>query len=249
MTDVRPDVEILEQFVELGEEMLRSRSGGELTHFQVVTLGFLVRSMRDARAVILLCRQDFTEQALVLARSIWEAAVTVEYIRREDPEERALLYIEYDPVLRWRMLQKAVRNPDLRGSVSFLEAQQTRKQEFADLERRYHAVQARYPKPRYWSGKSLRAMAENLEILSDYLFAYSWMSEQAHVEVTAIGRQFALQGSNTLRENIPDYRAPAVVMAGWISVVLEGFNEAFGLSCAPRIEAVARRLGEEEGVG
>jgi len=244
----QPGLELLKQLESLAEEMLRARTGGEASAFQVVSLGFLARSWRDLQGVLLLCREGLTEQGLVVARSIWEAAVTLEYIRRA-PEERARLYIEYDPVLRWRMLQKAERNPELKASAALLEARESRKQEFEQLHQQFRAVRDKYPNTRYWSGKSLRALAQDLGVEGDYDFVYSWISEQAHVEVTAIGRQFKPKELNAVGIDFPDYLAPAVVIASWASVILEAYNEAFKLAFAPRIKSILTGLAEEASAG
>jgi hypothetical protein len=81
-------------------------------------LSFLfAKSYKTTRASLLLCKSGYSEDALILARVNFEAALWALYIFKEkrDAEEKAIAFIKYDAIERKEKLSKLLREYEDEG--------------------------------------------------------------------------------------------------------------------------------------
>ncbi len=157
----------------LAGDMAESRPVLFRTAFDGLSSFFFSRSSKTFSAILILCQRGFGEDAAVLCRSLVENVVNFLYIR-QDPAERADLYLEYEYVLRHTYVEMLAATGSLDGLA--VRDENARK----ELRELYESVKKRYPNRHLWSGKSLRVMADDVGLSAHYRFAYKYFSDLAH---------------------------------------------------------------------
>ena len=154
---------------------------------------FLMHSRASAESLLILHARFGDEwfpatTGYVIVRSLFEADVTVHYISR-DPATRSKAYIEYEHVLNKQMMDAVVRHKtsndsSWRDGLAF-----TFEHEYAPKKTRIDSEYARVQglfkdakgKPfRSWSGKTIRAMAQEVNHIEAYDVFYADLSSFAH---------------------------------------------------------------------
>ncbi|MGB8658208.1 MAG: DUF5677 domain-containing protein [Candidatus Zixiibacteriota bacterium] len=97
----------------LQAECVRKRITREELGAKGYVLSFLfAKSYKTTKAALLLCKSGYTEDALILARVNFEAALWALYIikDKENAEEKAQAFIKYDAIDRKERLQKILNH-------------------------------------------------------------------------------------------------------------------------------------------
>lgn len=118
---------------------------------------FFCKAYKSYQAIRVLWREGFAEDALIIARTIFELALQGRYMQ-EDPKPRARLFVEHDPVVRYRYYQKLKRS----GDTIFLPAIESRTQELSELKQQHDRLKAKYPENKGWWGQSIAWLAKHL---------------------------------------------------------------------------------------
>ncbi len=96
----------------LQAECVKKRIAKEELGAKGYVLSFLfAKSYKTTKAALLLCKSGYTEDALILARVNFEAALWALYIikDKENAEEKAQAFIKYDAIDRKESLEKVVK--------------------------------------------------------------------------------------------------------------------------------------------
>ena len=93
-------------------------SGGKTREellYKVVMWFFFLKAYRSLAAIGLLWRASYQEDAVTLARTVFEISLQSRYMRLE-PSKRVKQYVAYETVVMYRRYRKLRRNyPDLAG--------------------------------------------------------------------------------------------------------------------------------------
>ena len=179
------------------------------TASQGVLCFLLAKNLTTAEAVIILCRERYPKDALILVRTIFEAALWVLDIFKEqaESEERALAYIKYEAIDRKKTSEKVmelieqqlkeIKNMIEENNViieserkRILESQQQYEKFREDLiqylrktEREVIEIENEYKEKKYllsYGEKKVSQLAYNAGLLSFYYSFYRESSLYAH---------------------------------------------------------------------
>jgi hypothetical protein len=103
---------------------------------------------------------------------------------QEDPKPRARLFVEHDPVARYRYYEHLKKI----GDTSLAPAIETRGEELAELKRHHDRLKGRYPKRKGWWGNSIAWLAKHLgkNMETRYAAIYWMQSNLAHTGAPSI---------------------------------------------------------------
>lgn len=118
---------------------------------------FFCKAYKSYQAIRVLWRKGFAEDACIIARTIFELSLQARYMN-EDPKPRARLFVEHDPVARYRYYLKLKRSSD----TTFVPAIEGRKQELLKLQQCHDKLKAKYPESKGWWGQSIAWLAKHL---------------------------------------------------------------------------------------
>ncbi len=148
-----------------------------INFFIALVIGKVVKTHN---AILILCTNGYGEDAAILARSIFETLLNIEYILKENSEERVKRYIEHGRKIKRMYLQALSTHTDaVAYSVSDEERQKIISEDTI--------VQEKYNfKINGWSDKSGYKMAEDVGMLADYEMIYKMMCGLAHTDILAL---------------------------------------------------------------
>src|SRR5579859_3793374 len=162
---------------------------------------FAMHSCGAAESILALHDRFGTEwfpatTAYLIVRSLFEVDVTSHYITQQ-PTERSQRYIEYEHVIRKNTLDaierhRASTDSSWREGLQLLYSQEYAPKK-AQIDADFSRVRARFEDAKgkritSWSGKSIRAMAKEVDHLEAYDIFYADLSSFAHVNVTVANR-------------------------------------------------------------
>ncbi|OGH47879.1 MAG: hypothetical protein A3A51_00040 [Candidatus Levybacteria bacterium RIFCSPLOWO2_01_FULL_39_10] len=138
----------------------------------------LGKGHKTHEAVLILCERGFGQDAAMLVRTLFELAVTVAYIKKENSEYRAKRFLNYDWILRKRMYDYAIKNEEYKSLLT----EAAPEGGIDELMRTADEIQKEYKFDRRfgWSDKSIRRMAQDVNLLSIYETVYGLHSNLVH---------------------------------------------------------------------
>jgi hypothetical protein len=144
---------------------------------------FFCKAYKSYQGARLLFREGFSEDAFVLARTIFEISLQAQYMQG-DPKPRARLFVEHDPVARYRYYEQLKKI----GDTSLAPAIEIRKEELVALKEHHDRLQGRYPKGKGWWGQSIASLAKHLgkNMEMRYAAIYWMQSNLAHTGAVSI---------------------------------------------------------------
>jgi hypothetical protein len=160
---------------------------------KTATAFFLAKAFKTYRAINLLVEQQYHQDAVVLARTIFEILLQVLYV--SGPAERGELFLKHDPVDRYYLYIKLLKHPDL------VEGIVNRTAELEILKGQFDELEADYRKNKGWWGSDLRSLAESLGSEKDYLRVYPLYSTLVHSTSTSV-KHYVLEIDHRLELDI-----------------------------------------------
>lgn len=124
----------------------------------------------------LLCRNGMGEDASILCRSVFELALTMEYIFQDSTDEMAKRYFSYDWVQRKKMYGYMVRSGRFQKYLSSAESQQI----IVNIKKEAKKVNKKYKYGSSWSDKSIYEMSKSVGLLDLYETAYRIQCNFSH---------------------------------------------------------------------
>jgi hypothetical protein len=163
---------------------VRARDSEDLA-YKISMWFFFCKAFKSLQATATLYESGFGEDALVIARTIFELYLQAAYMR-EAPHERARAFAEFDPVARyaWYKRLKSLNSQELVASIERDPVQ------LAELEALHNKFQSRYPGiGRGWTGMTIASLARHFgREIEKYYVAYYWIqSNLVHSGVTSVG--------------------------------------------------------------
>lgn len=181
------------QATELNEELLRlvPERIPESSTFEphnleeALVASFLAKAFKTTKAITVLAQEGLGEDAAMLTRSLLNLTINALWIHQE-PEDRSLAYVDYDSVLRARLARKIVENPSVLGTSGRKEVPNIKRM-LPELEANEKSVTITHGyTSRGWSGKTIRQMAADVDMVSDYDSAYTLTSNLEHSNARGI---------------------------------------------------------------
>ena len=205
---------------------------------------FAMHSKGAAESILALHDRFGTEwfpatTGFLIVRSLFEIDVTAHYIT-QDPRERSRRYIDFEHVIDKNMLE-AVERHRLSKERSWREGMQFEYDHHyaprkARIEADYERVRSIFEdtkgkRAKSWSGKSIYAMAREVNHVEAYDFFYAYLSSFAHVNVTLADRFLRLEGLRDRKGPGWSQRASEGDVADvfrYAAIFLSCFLEVFG---------------------
>lgn len=135
------------------------------------------RSYRLHWTMLILCKRGFGPEASILVRSLMEHAVTMDWIAKENPDQRAKLFLGYFHVARKKLYDKYEKHVVFDRLTDFEKQHMENREE---IERLYKQVKDNYREDRFWAPKNIRTRAEKLGENYDWDFYYWYFSFFVH---------------------------------------------------------------------
>jgi hypothetical protein len=147
---------------------------------------FFAKSYKSYQAIRLLWRAGYVEDALMLARTIFEIALQAQYASIEP--SRARLFLEFHSVSRYRLCKKLQRagaiDPPFPTGLS--------PTQLAELKQAHDQVACNYAKSEHWWGHGIDWLAEQCgkDMYRHYLSTYAMQSDFVHSGVVSADQYF-----------------------------------------------------------
>ncbi len=219
---------LLKKIINLGETLFDEKlSKGELKSDNEYNLPLLIiyfKGMKTAKAIHLLCSEDFGEDAGSLMRSLLESRINFSYLIKE-PKKNGLLYRRYGVVERLAT-HELIRNIAANlgeDSFDWMVDETAHMEASKELDEKLRQIDTDYGKKKQkefdcvhrWSGKSLRKMAKEIgpHMLDQYEQVYHMLSSYVHASPQWI-MNFAVAKGDVI---ILDLRTKEEVMKPLIS--------------------------------
>jgi len=147
--------------------------------YKGVLVYFGLKALKTHCSIEHLLEDGYIEDSKALLRSLLELVIQLKYISQEpsEREKRAKLYMEYEIVARWHLMQA---DRKLHGQDTAwprpdnLEA-------YEQLQDEYNRVKENYPQKYSWSGlRSIKKMAEQVGFEREYDYQYAVDSQFVH---------------------------------------------------------------------
>jgi hypothetical protein len=145
--------------------------------FQWAITFLFYRSYKLYWTILILCQKGFGPEAGILLRSLMEQVINMEWIAKENSDQRAKLFLEYFHVARkklYDLYDKYGIFPKLTDAEKeFMESRE-------EIERVYKSVKNNYQDERYWAPETIRSRANQVGAGYDFDFYYWHTSFLTH---------------------------------------------------------------------
>lgn len=140
-------------------------------------------------AILILCEKGYGEDAAILARSLFELAVSTLYVYGDESGIAAKRYFEYDWIIREGMYDYLLSKEETKkGLEEQIAASENGEMRIEEIRKRAADVRAGYTpdelRRNTWSGKSIKKMAEEVGREDSYRTIYSLQCNMAHSAVS-----------------------------------------------------------------
>jgi hypothetical protein len=212
------------------------------TDFEWAVTFLFYRAYKLYWTILILSQKGFGPEAAILARSLMEHAVNMQWIAKDDHDNRAKLFLEYFHVAR----KKLYDNYDKYGvfpNLTDIEKQSMESRE--EIEKRYEEVKQNYPEEWYWAPIKIRTRAYDVGAEYDWDFYYWGFSFLAHPNASS---QFDFLIPNQLENTFiigPSYsKIQDVLVLGckYLLLALNSWNFVFGLELENLIVELTHKL-------
>jgi len=211
-----------------------------LNEFVLMTvMGLLTKACKTHRAVEILASKGLGEDAATVARSLYETALIVLFILKDDSKTRAAMYLTYAVGQKRKLLNSWQSSPSLKGlsPVGIAEAKKQTNELIALWQPRCNGADAL----KHWSGRgSLEEAAKFIGEEGSYQSMYRVMSPHAHAADLFSHMEPQEEGpemANLLPS--PTFTAHALLMSSqFLWSIASQMDDAWGLGFTPRLEAL-----------
>lgn len=206
--------------VRQSRELFREMEGQvPATPCQLVSLlhKITARSVESLYSVEVLCREECFQDAMTIARSVFEAAITVKFLRQNP--DRVKEYAEYGIAFVGKQLERIMSDGSVSvpGNIS---------------QEQFNEAKERFKSQSKWHRESIRDLAKSVGLEQEYAILYPQLSATAHVTMYDVCVETAEE-----REALGGL-AIGIALRFLNESMLE-FNEALSLGYEARINALA----------
>jgi hypothetical protein len=212
------------------------------TDFEWAITFLFYRAYKLYWTILILSQKGFGTEAAILARSLMECAVNMQWIAKDESEKRARLFLEYFHVAR----KKLYDNYDKHGV--FPNLTDTEKQSMEDreeIEKRCEETKQNYHDKRHWAPISIRTRAKDVGAGYDWDFYYWGFSFLVHPNASS-QFDFVILGETKDTFIIgPSYsklQDVLVLSCKYLLLALNTWNLVFGLGLENMLVRLTEKL-------
>jgi hypothetical protein len=174
---------------------------------QVMLLFALFKAHKTHRAIVVLCRAGYGEDALVLLRSLLELAIQARYMARDPLGERGERWLAYNAVTRYEANRVIQTDPYFEETGKDVLGDTALQQEIEEAARHAQKSYRFWQKdkdgvlsyPKNWYGMSVKALAKEVGWESHYNIVYSHGSVPVHSSIRATDYYFESVAPSAVR--------------------------------------------------
>jgi hypothetical protein len=225
------------------EEVLRDQ---ERSMWRALLSAFLMKACHSLQATLVLCREGFSEDAAIVARSIAEISIMAMYIRK-DWQERSKRFVKHilvqrhDFAERLRTVQE--RYPEVSQVLS------TAGDSLREIYDQYEEMRGDSPHRYLWAGRdvTLAKMAAEVGFEDFYSFIYWDFSQRVHSTPQCMDRYFRWEGERvTCTPPDPAKSVPSVLLFGSVCLLytLDIVQDEMKLGREQDIQRLGKRLND-----
>ena len=217
---------------------------------QYFLLYALAKSHKTQAAILLLSEKGFGQDAGILARSIFELAITALYIAKDETGKIVERFFDYDWIMRANMYNSVSR--DTLFKEEFIKKDPTRKEVkaiFSEAEK----IKKKYPRIEesfHWSDKGFKGMAKKVGRLDTYKSAYHLQCNLAHPNPRNTNDYFTESESRLEINAGPDdkwIKESLVATFDFFIHVVYAWNEEFNFGLKLKLDDLAKRYSVKVG--
>lgn len=201
----------------------------------------IAKVIRTHDAIILLCKNGFGEDALILSRSLFEIMITVLYIFRDKTDKTVMRYLSHSTILKEKNIEAVLKyNYQTKNNDRLTEKEISRiKEESEIFKNKYN-----YDKSS-WSDKSIRKMAISLDKEILYDIVYAIQCSFSHSDAESINSYVNKKG-DTLEFNIdgsPKNLSIALLMSlEFFIEIIDVWSKEIELDLESEIEKIKKEI-------
>ena len=224
-------------------EIVKGELGG-------VVLWFLGgRSIKAFRAIKLLCEQGFGTEAVIIARTLLEALLSMRFIDEKESEKRASLYIDHD----WKFREKFAHSTSELHDVVAKVSEEKWSENEQRIKDRAKAVKEEHGYTNSlgalcWTKETITALGDRFDLKFHVRAFYQMASQHAHVLVGSANEFMRqVEGGGFGWESGPgkSYVAETAVTACDLMIsVIKILNGKFKFGLEDKIDALDASLAE-----
>lgn len=207
----------------------------------------LAKSHKTQAAILLLSERGFGQDAGILARSIFELAITTLYIVKDDTGKVVKRFFDYDWIMRANMYDSVSKDTIYKEEFERKDPAGVRVEEVFEesekIKRKYQDISNIS-----WSDKSFKKMAEEVGRLDTYKTAYHLQCNLSHPNPRNMNDYFSeLEGKLEVNAG-PDYKwilESLVATFDFFIHIIDAWDEEFGFGLKPKLEDLAKRYSEK----
>jgi hypothetical protein len=165
-------------FSQLSKIIEENVNGLELKSDFQRTINFLFcRSYRLHWSILILCENGFGPEAGILLRSLMEQGVNMAWIGKENPDQRAKLFVDYLHIARKKLYDNWEKH---RVFHNLTNTQKQFIEDKSEIEKLYLEVKENYKDESRWAPKHIKTRAEEVGLVYDWDFYYWNLSFFGH---------------------------------------------------------------------
>jgi hypothetical protein len=241
--------ELNNSLLQLAENLQDEASGkikrDSLTADLFLLCFFFTKASKTASGVVLLCQEGYSEDAYILARTVFEIVVKSLYIFQADSIERARAFILCDHLEKRKQLRKLANLNKRRAEIDKGIEEELKKEEetCSKLENEYQIDEEKVR----WSLKSLEELSNEVDLIHHYYTSYWISSLYVHtaarssspfVSETDRGLSFYIGPSEKLSQDV------LIWLFDSFRQIVREFDNRFNLGYQERISALEERFGK-----
>jgi hypothetical protein len=154
-----------------------------------------MKAFKTHWALTNLCIEGFSEDAGILLRSLFETLVTAFWILKENPEDRAQRYINFDYILTKRLIDSIEKWKKIYPKLEEMNVYDK-----DDVLKNYAKMEDEYKDKIRWSGKNWKEMAKDVGLEYDYDLNYHYFSQFVHPSIRSALRFVEIKSNDIVFE-------------------------------------------------
>lgn len=210
------------------------------------------KAYKTHASILILCKHGCGQDAAMLARSLFELAVTTLYILKDPTECRVQRWFDYDWVVRDKMYSYAKSEKRFADALKLrADSPQEGDNSIEQIARMAAKMQEKYKyKRRGWSDKTIKKMAKEVGLYSAYMTIYNLLCDLQHSGVRTVNDYFKLEGGDMRADTGPSDRWIKETLAcsfHFFGIIVDKWSEQFKLGLDGKLKKLTDRWEMEIG--
>jgi hypothetical protein len=210
----------------------------------------ITKTLKTYKAVILLCRNEYGEDAFMLTRTLFELVITTSYILQDKTKKRLLRYLEHDWVIRKKMYDYIATKDDLLDKLNQEANSRGETNTIENVKSEYEKVMKKYKYNHTgWSDKSISKMAESVGRIDMYNTVYRLQCMMSHSNARSINEYVEEKNEEFIMgyEGTRWIEKTLILIFDLLFMIVEEANEQFKWSLEDTLDNLSEKFIREVG--